>query len=171
MKVAFDLVDVAFDMGSVLHGRQEEIDHELIDGRGRVTLPYARPMDIAAEKYVSLVTFRRSGDPVHSPMWLAPLPGGRCGFSTDGTAGKVKRIRNNGTVTMQACSMRGVVTAGAPVVTGTAVVVEGDELDSIESAIVAKYGWQARIVGVPSAVKRLLRRPNHSVGIVVTLDA
>ncbi|MCU1397523.1 MAG: class F420-dependent oxidoreductase [Acidimicrobiales bacterium] len=128
-------------------------------------------MDIAAEKYVSLVTYRRSGDAVASPMWLAPVPGGRCGFSTDGSSGKVKRIRNNGTVTMQACSMRGAVAAGAPVVTGTAVIVEGAELDSIERAIVAKYGWQARIVAVPSAVKRLLRRPDHSVGIVVTLDA
>lgn len=126
-------------------------------------------MDIAAEKHVSLTTVRRSGDIVVSPVWIAPLAGGKAGFITDGTSGKVKRLRNNDAVTMQACSMRGAVVPGSPVVSGTAIVVEGSEFEAVERAITTKYGVVARIVGIGSAIKKLFGRPNSSVGIVITI--
>ena len=41
----------------------------------------ASPSTIAAEKYVSLVTFRKNGDAVASPVWITSLPDGSAGFS------------------------------------------------------------------------------------------
>ncbi|BDZ42253.1 hypothetical protein GCM10025865_15520 [Paraoerskovia sediminicola] len=32
------------------------------------------PVRLADEKYVALTTFKRSGDAVTTPVWVAPLP-------------------------------------------------------------------------------------------------
>ncbi|NBY56957.1 MAG: hypothetical protein EBQ57_01230 [Actinobacteria bacterium] len=46
------------------------------------------------EKYVSLVTFRRDGRAVATPVWFAAV-GEEFGVITETNVGKVKRIRNN----------------------------------------------------------------------------
>src|ERR1700730_1504716 len=46
----------------------------------------------AAEKYVSLATYRRNGVEVATPVWIAELAGRYYVFSA-GDAGKIKRIR------------------------------------------------------------------------------
>ncbi|MCU1392953.1 MAG: hypothetical protein JWM34_1381 [Ilumatobacteraceae bacterium] len=125
---------------------------------------------IAAEKYVVISTLRRSGDSVPSPVWIAPLADGRAGFVTDGDSGKVKRIRNNSAITLQACSMRGTVKPGAPIVRGTAVIVEGSEYSTVRQAINTKYGLVARIMGATTAITKRLGRKDTSVGIVITLE-
>ena len=64
-------------------------------------------MDIGSQKYVNITTLRRSGESVSSPVWIAPLGDGTFGFTTDGTSGKVKRLRNSGKVLVAPCDMRG----------------------------------------------------------------
>ena len=59
------------------------------------------PSDIAAARYVSLVTFNRNGDEVATAVWIAPMSGGRAGFTTAADSGKVKRLRNNPAVTLR----------------------------------------------------------------------
>ena len=69
-------------------------------------------MAITDEKYVLLTTFRRNGDGVATPVWIVALPDGTAGFTTEIDSGKVKRIVNNPSVTLQACSIRGSVRPG-----------------------------------------------------------
>lgn len=49
---------------------------------------------LGRERYVSLATFRRDGRAVPTPVWVAEHAG-RLYVFTEGTAGKVKRLRND----------------------------------------------------------------------------
>ncbi len=100
-------------------------------------------MSIAEEKCVSLVTFRRSGEGVPSPVWINQVSDGRVGFWTSNGSGKTKRIRNNPEVTLQPCSMSGKVTAGSTVVNGTAeIVTSGPLYEEVLRLGEKKYGFQ-----------------------------
>jgi PPOX class probable F420-dependent enzyme len=128
-------------------------------------------MDIGDARYVSLTTFRRSGEAVPVPVWIAPLGDGRVGFTTDASSGKVKRMRNNPEVTLQECSMRGQVAAGTAEVRGTAAVVaEGPDHDLVVRAIGKKYGLQFTVIELGGKLKRLIgRRAEPPAAVVITL--
>jgi uncharacterized protein len=132
-------------------------------------------MDIGAEKYVSLTTFRKTGVGVPAPVWIVKLPDGRLGFTTDADAGKAKRIRNNPKVMLRPCSARGAVADGAPEVTGTAVLVTGAEHAAVLKAIQHKYWILGTAMGLFGAVTKpiigLFKKtvlPNTAV--IITLD-
>ncbi|MGA1031980.1 MAG: PPOX class F420-dependent oxidoreductase [Ilumatobacteraceae bacterium] len=91
------------------------------------------------EKYVSLVTFRRDGRPVPTPVWFAAM-GDEFGVITETNVGKVKRIRNNPRVAVQVCDMSGKVSSDAPVLSATARLVTGDEAVRVRKAVGKKYG-------------------------------
>jgi hypothetical protein len=123
-----------------------------------VTLPdYRLPVAITDETYVLLTTFRKSGEGVGTAVWIAALPGGACGFTTEATSGKVKRIRNNPAVTLQPCDMRGNVRAGSEVVHATAEVLIGDEALPVRDAIRAKHSVMTRLMGVGNFFRSLFR--------------
>jgi PPOX class probable F420-dependent enzyme len=68
----------------------------------------------AGQKYLSLETFKKSGDGVKTPVWFAPDPSSKLDSNdaklyvyTIGVSGKVKRIRNNPRVRVAPCDMRG----------------------------------------------------------------
>ena len=92
-------------------------------------------MAITDEKYVLLTTFRKNGDGVATPVWIVSLPDGTAGFTTEVDSGKVKRIRNNPSVTLQPCNLRGKVTADAEVVTATADVLLGADARPVTKAV------------------------------------
>ena len=115
-------------------------------------------MAISDEKYVVLTTFRRNGDAVATPVWIVGLPDGAAGFSTEIDSGKVKRIRNNPSVTLQACGIRGKVHPGAPLVKATAEVLEGAEAHAVGAAINRKYRVETAMLAVGGLIRRLLRR-------------
>jgi uncharacterized protein len=129
-------------------------------------------MDIARQKYVSFTTFRRDGTPVATPVWIARLADGRVGFTTDPDVGKVKRLRNNPAVTLQACTVRGQVDPDAEVVTGRGEVVTGDRYDEVWRAVRGKYRLIANGMHVWATLKAVVRRPAaaKSTAIVITLD-
>ena len=115
-------------------------------------------MAISDEKYVVLTTFRRNGDAVATPVWIVGLPDGTVGFSTEIDSGKVKRIRNNASVTLQACGIRGKVHPGAPVVHATAEVLEGDDAHVVGVAVNRKYRWETAMLAVGGWIRKVLRR-------------
>ena len=57
-------------------------------------------------KYVSLVSFKRDGTPVATPLWFV-VDGDRLLAITDAHSAKVKRIRRNPDVTLAACRASG----------------------------------------------------------------
>jgi uncharacterized protein len=81
-------------------------------------------------KYISLETFKKSGEGVKTPVWFAADPtsdlagdDARLYIYTIGNTGKVKRIQNNGHVKIAPCTLKGVplgewADAKAEIVTG-----------------------------------------------------
>ncbi len=69
----------------------------------------AVPKEISGKKYVSLVTFRKNGVAVPTPVWFAERDG-KLYVKTRNDSGKYKRIRNNPKVKIAPCNMRGTIT-------------------------------------------------------------
>lgn len=115
-------------------------------------------MAITDETYVLLTTFRKSGEGVGTAVWIAVLPDGSCGFTTEAGSGKVKRIRNNPEVTLQPCDMRGNVKAGTDVVRATAEVLIGDDARPVRDAINAKHRLFTKVMAVGAFFRGLVRR-------------
>ena len=61
---------------------------------------------LCGHKYIDLVTFRKTGVGVHTPVWFAEGDG-RLYIFTNPKAGKIKRIRNNPRVEIAPSTMRG----------------------------------------------------------------
>ena len=60
----------------------------------------------ANQRYLNLETYRKTGNPVTTPMWFAEYNGALYIYSL-ANAGKVKRIRNNANVRVVPSDMRG----------------------------------------------------------------
>ncbi len=102
---------------------------------------------VATAQYVAMTTWRRSGAPVVTPVWVARDGEELVVISVDGT-GKTKRLARGGPVTLQPCSIRGVIVPGSPVVEGTGRVVrDPEEVKAVQRAIRAKYP-AARLGGI-----------------------
>jgi PPOX class probable F420-dependent enzyme len=114
---------------------------------------------ITDEKYVLLTTFRKNGDGVATPVWIVSLPDGTAGFTTEVDSGKVKRIRNNPSATLQPCNLRGKVTADSAVVTATADVLLGADARPVTKAVRRKYRVAILLLDVGTVFRKLLRRP------------
>lgn len=92
---------------------------------------------LAGHKYLSLETFKKTGQGVRTPIWFAADPstpidvaGAKLYVYTVGDTGKVKRIRNNGRVRVAPCDARGKILgewadARAAIVTGQEAVLGG----------------------------------------------
>ncbi len=111
--------------------------------------------DLGDEDFVQLTTFRRSGEPVSTPVWVV-RDGDTLVVTTPSSSGKVKRLSNNGDVELRPCSRRGTVKPGTAWVPGTARVdPDHGAHDRDEHLFAAKYGWEYRVTMV---VERVIRR-------------
>lgn len=107
--------------------------------------------------FVALTTFRRSGEPVSTPVWVA-RDGRELLVLTPRDSGKVRRLRADPRVELAPCSRFGAVEPGAVVVRGTASVVDDDA--PARRAVAVKHPVEHRVVlGVERALRLLRRRP------------
>jgi uncharacterized protein len=128
-------------------------------------------MDIGAEKYVSITTFRKTGVGVSTPVWIAKLPDGKVGFTIDADSGKAKRLRNNSKVTLRPCNVKGKVADAAGEVIGTGALVTGAEYKVVWHAIVHKYWIVGSLMGLWAALTGWIKKSNESnTAVVITLD-
>jgi PPOX class probable F420-dependent enzyme len=93
---------------------------------------------LRGQKYAVVVTFRRNGDAVPSPVWFGLDQDGRAYVHTLHDAGKVKRIHNDSRVLIAASNVRGKPIG--PAIRGTARIVPKDEWPHAEAALVEAYG-------------------------------
>lgn len=115
-------------------------------------------MAITDEKYVLLTTFRKNGNAVATPVWIVALPDGTGGFTTEVASGKVKRIRNTPSVTLQPCSVRGKVQPGSAVLIATAEVLLGADAGLVRDAVRRKYRVMTTLLIVNDLFRKVLRR-------------
>jgi uncharacterized protein len=117
-------------------------------------------LPLADERFISLTTFRRSGEPVSTPVWV-----GRDGDSlvvlTPAGSGKVRRLRHDPRVELRPCGRFGKVADGVAPVAGTAELREGaDDVEHARATIRRTYPLESRLVlGIERLVERLRRRP------------
>jgi uncharacterized protein len=100
--------------------------------------------NLTNHQFISLTTFRKSGAAVATPVWFAQ-DGNRLVMTTDGTSGKVKRIRNDSRVEVAPSDMRGKVLGDA--VAAQARILQGDEATAAEKLLKKKYGLQWTMFG------------------------
>jgi len=92
------------------------------------------------EAYLNLATFRRSGVAVETPVWFA-AHAGRLYVFTEGTAGKLKRLRANPAIRIAPCGVRGRLKG--PWLPGRARRVDdAATLAAAYRALRRKYGFQ-----------------------------
>ncbi len=122
----------------------------------------------AAARYVALSTFRKSGAPVVTPVWVARDGDELVVITVDGT-GKTKRLSRDPSVALQPCDFRGRVEDGAPTWTGTARVVRTDtEIAAVKKAMADKYVL-ARLGDAVASLTRGLTQRGPRAGIRITL--
>ena len=124
--------------------------------------------DLGAQKFVSLTTYKRSGEAVATPMWVAEQDG-RLAFWTPSDSWKGKRARRDPRVSIAPCSRTGSVPAGAPRASGHAEVLDDDaDVRRVRAVIKRKYGLVFHVVTV---VERVMRRGREErTALLVTLD-
>ncbi len=88
------------------------------------------------EKYISLVTFRKDGSAVATPVWFAERDG-RLYVMTRSDSGKVKRLKRNSRVRVAPATIRGSVTGAA--VEATARILPEKEWTVPRALIRKKY--------------------------------
>src|SRR3984957_591307 len=98
--------------------------------------PYFDP---AAEKYVSLATYRRNGVEVKTPVWIAKVAARYYVFS-EGDAGKVKRIHATPRVRLAACDVRGNVRSAWIEARARIVLDHPALIVEVRKALRGKYG-------------------------------
>jgi PPOX class probable F420-dependent enzyme len=127
-------------------------------------------MSLSDETYVSLTTYRRTGAPVATPVWVVAVSDGRLGVWSASEAGKVKRLRHDPRVAVQPCDVRGRLRPGTEPSTGTAEVVRsGRHYDEVQAAVDAKYGVVARLSRLGGRLKRLVARAPADAGTVLLI--
>ena len=124
---------------------------------------------VAAHQYVSLTTFRKSGVPVATPVWIAK-DGDDLVVITVDHLGKTKRLGHTARVELRPCDIRGVVPDGAPVYTGKARLDRTPEgVAAVKRAMSQKYLVARLGNGLERFLGPLMRRKPRA-GIRITLE-
>lgn len=131
-------------------------------------------MDLREEKYIAFTTYRRTGEPVTSPVWLAPLADGTYGFWTSSGSGKAKRLAHTARVNVQPSDARGQVSPGTAAIEAQAHLVSAGDAayEEIVAQIKTKYGLMTkvtRLLGTIGGIAKRNRIPYGDRGVVISL--
>jgi PPOX class probable F420-dependent enzyme len=107
-------------------------------------------MDVfARQKYMNLETFRRSGESMRTPVWFVQ-DGETIYVRTVANSGKVKRIRNNGSVNITPCKMDGTPT-GTWIPANAREITDAQITEKVDSLLDKKYGLMKKIFALSAA--------------------
>jgi PPOX class probable F420-dependent enzyme len=93
---------------------------------------------LRGHKYCLLVTYKRSGEAVPTPVWFG-LGGGKLYVRSDAEVAKAKRIRNDPRVRVAPCTARG-KPLGPPAEGRARVLDQHDDSELAEVALRTNYG-------------------------------
>jgi len=121
------------------------------------------PLDVLGDaEYMLLTTFRKTGVPVPTPVWVVRA-GDELQVWSNPAAGKLKRIRNSGRVELAPCTMRGKPRGRS--IEGTARLLTDDEAGPMLDRLVSKYGLLGWLTTMQS---RYFGRAGAGIAITVT---
>jgi len=105
----------------------------------------------ARQQYLNLETFRKSGLGVRTPVWFVQ-DNETIFVRTMANSGKVKRIRNNGSVNIAPCKMDGaLVGEWTPAYARELTDPETDR--KVDRLLDKKYGLMKKLFGLSSALQ------------------
>jgi len=120
--------------------------------------------ELAAAQFVALVSYRRDGTPVSTPVWVVGHGSGLAVWTARNTY-KVRRMERNPAVTLAPCRFRGELLG--PAVSGRATIMSDAETARLRPVMARKYG----VLGWLSVYGSILRRGRKgSVGFTIVLD-
>ena len=99
------------------------------------------PATIRGQKYMSLISFRKNGTAIPTPVWFSEKDD-KLYVMTRSDSGKYKRIRNNPQVRIAPCTIRGKITG--PEVAAVARILPPEDWPAARKTIQKKY-WLTRI--------------------------
>lgn len=139
MSIAERLSDLSYRFyGAIRHRRADELAEGPAEERDFEHL--------RGHKYALLITYRRDGTGVPTPVWFG-LRDGKVYVHTEPRTAKVRRIRANSRVRLAPCTMRG--KPRGPAAEGHARVLPPEEDELAEAAIQANYGLARRVYEQP----------------------
>jgi uncharacterized protein len=116
--------------------------------------------ELAAQRYISLTTFKRDGTEVSTPVWVVSDDGKRLLVWTGAKTWKVRRLRRDRRVLVAASNFRG-KERGRRIEAHARLVPD----PGIDRLLRRKYGWQKRALdllsrgGGESATIEIVDRP------------
>jgi len=119
-------------LGRIRHPQANQVTEASATGFGH----------LAGHKHCLLVTFRRSGEAVPTPVWFG-IDAGRVYARSEARVGKVKRVRATPRVLVAPCDSRGKPLGAAA--EGTARILPPEQEDAAERAIQANFGLGRRV--------------------------
>ena len=125
--------------------------------------------DLDQEKYMTLTSFRKTGEAVVTPVWFAQSKG-VIYVGTGISAGKIKRIRHTERVTLAACTVSGKVT-GVEIDGRARVVSDLEELLAAEAALAKKYGLTRSIYYFTLKALSTMRRKPRMSGAYIAIES
>ncbi|HQT77272.1 MAG TPA: PPOX class F420-dependent oxidoreductase [Rhodopila sp.] len=117
---------------------------------------------LTTERYLSLETYRRSGEGVQTPVWFAADPAAAepvFYVYTGADSGKTKRLRRSDRARVAACDMRGTVTGTW--VDARAVIVGGAEAEHGMRLLNRKYWPWKQMLDLSARF-----RPGHQRAVI-----
>jgi len=119
----------------------------------------------SGKKHISIETYRKTGDPVRTPVWFVE-ENGELFVRTDSETGKIKRIRNNPRVRVASCNMRGTVKGSW--LEGEARIIDPESSKHVFSLLRKKYGIPYRLIRFAEGFSRSKAKP---VGLAIRIGS
>lgn len=117
------------------------------------------------ERFVSLTTFRRTGEAVSTPVWIV-RDGDSLLVTTPDDSGKVKRLRHTGRVALRPCSRSGAVPDDAVAVPGDAeLLTDPAEVERLSGLFADRYGLEYRAFMLVERIAAHRQKPRVIVRI------
>lgn len=104
------------------------------------------------QSYLSLETYRKTGAALQTPVWFVQ-DGDMFYVHTQARTGKVKRIRNNGSVRVAPCDQRGGIKGDWVVATASVVPEAG--VERINKLMASKYGLMWTLFGWATKLRNI----------------
>ena len=118
---------------------------------------------IDQSRYILFGTRKRDGTMVDTPIWFAGQQGHYVAFS-EGSAGKVKRLKNFSESRIAPCTVTGKA-LGDTVAANAELITNAHDIAAAHNSLLEKYGWQMRCLDFFS---RLAGKYPHRAFIKIT---
>ncbi|MDA9737643.1 hypothetical protein N9U61_02760 [Acidimicrobiaceae bacterium] len=101
-------------------------------------------LDFADHEYINLITYRRDDSPVKTPVWVAKYKEYLV-ITSSKSAGKVKRINNNGRATIYVTDQIGSSALSDPLDVKASIIDDEKNKQEALDKIIKKYGSMSKM--------------------------